>query len=42
MGTPLTNKPDSQTIAFWERWNETEPKAGPENAIKAWRRQSIV
>jgi DNA helicase HerA-like ATPase len=36
------NKPDSQTIAFWERWNEPEPKAGTENAVKAWRRQSMV
>ncbi|WKL56547.1 ATP-binding protein [Asticcacaulis sp. ZE23SCel15] len=36
------SKPDSQTIAFWERWNDPEPKASTENAIKAWRRQSMV
>jgi uncharacterized protein len=34
-------KPNSQTIAFWDRWNEAEPKSDTENAVKAWRRQSL-
>ncbi|MCK7611940.1 ATP-binding protein [Roseibium sediminicola] len=34
-------KPDSQTVAFWERWNETEPKSDTTNSIRAWRRQSM-
>lgn len=34
-------KPNSQTIAFWDCWNEPEPKSDTENAIKAWRRQSL-
>lgn len=33
-------KPDSQTIAFWDRWNDTAPKSDTENAVLAWRRQS--
>lgn len=33
-------KPDSQTVAFWDRWNETEPKSDTTNAIRSWRRQS--
>ncbi|MDB5606586.1 MAG: ATPase [Bradyrhizobium sp.] len=34
-------KPNSQTIAFWDCWNEPEPKSDTENAVKAWRRQSL-
>jgi DNA helicase HerA-like ATPase len=33
-------KPDSQTVAFWDRWNEIEPKSDTANAILSWRRQS--
>ena len=33
-------KPNSQTVAFWDRWNEVEPKSDTENAILSWRRQS--
>ncbi|MBV1864884.1 MAG: ATP-binding protein [Rhodobacteraceae bacterium] len=38
--TEPTLKPDSQTVAFWDRWNETEPKSDTTNAIKSWRKQS--
>lgn len=34
-------KPDSQTVAFWDRWNEPEPKSDTSNAIRSWRRQSM-
>ncbi|CVI64879.1 MULTISPECIES: ATP-binding protein [Agrobacterium] len=34
--------PDSQTIAFWDRWNEENPKSDTQNAISSWRRQSTV
>ena len=34
-------KPNSLTVDFWDRWNETEPKNDTENAVKAWRRQSF-
>jgi uncharacterized protein len=34
-------KPNSQTIAFWDRWSEAEPKSDTDNAVKAWRRQSL-
>ena len=33
-------KPDSQTVSFWERWNEDEPKSDTQNAIRSWRKQS--
>jgi hypothetical protein len=33
-------KPDSQTVAFWDRWNDADAKSDVENAILAWRRQS--
>lgn len=33
-------KPDSQTVAFWDRWKEEEPKSDTPNAIRSWRRQS--
>ncbi|WP_230293368.1 ATP-binding protein [Croceicoccus sp. Ery5] len=34
-------KPDSQTVAFWECWNEDDPKSDTEKAVLSWRRQSI-
>jgi hypothetical protein len=34
--------PNSQTIAFWDRWNEENPKSDTQNAISSWRRQSTV
>jgi hypothetical protein len=34
-------KPSSHTVAFWDRWNEAEPKSDTANAIRAWRRQSM-
>lgn len=36
------HKPDSRTIAFWQRWS-TEEKAGDlQGAAEAWRRQSFA
>ena len=34
-------KPDSHTVAFWDRWNETDPKADTPGAVLSWRRQSM-
>ena len=34
-------KPDSQTVSFWDRWNEESPRSDTENAIRFWRRQSM-
>ncbi|MBL4767904.1 MAG: ATP-binding protein [Rhodobacteraceae bacterium] len=34
-------KPDSQTVAFWDRWNDSEPKSDTGNSVKSWRRQSM-
>ena len=34
-------KPDSQTVAFWDRWNETDPRSDTPNAVRSWRRQSM-
>jgi uncharacterized protein len=36
-----SQEPDSQTVPFWDRWNDKEPKADTENAVMAWRRQSF-
>ncbi len=36
-----SQEPDSQTIAFWDRWNDEEPRSDTENAVRAWRRQSF-
>lgn len=36
-----TMKPDSQTVAFWDCWNETEPKSDTPNTIRSWRQQSM-
>lgn len=36
-----SQEPDSQTVPFWDRWNDAEPKADTENAVMAWRRQSF-
>ncbi len=34
-------KPDSQTVAFWDRWNDKTPKSDTENATRSWRRQNL-
>ena len=34
-------KPDSQTVAFWDRWNESAPVSDTPNAVRSWRRQSV-
>jgi DNA helicase HerA-like ATPase len=34
-------KPNSQTIAFWDCWNEEAPKSDTAAAVKTWRRQSF-
>jgi len=34
-------KPDSQTVAFWDRWNERDAKSDTSKAIQSWRRQSM-
>ena len=34
-------KPDSQAVAFWDRWNEEKPKSGTDDSITSWRRQSM-
>lgn len=34
-------KPDSQTVAFWDRWNETDPRSDTPDAVRSWRRQSM-
>lgn len=34
-------KPDSQTVAFWDRWNDVEPKSDTPASIRSWRRQSM-
>lgn len=34
-------KPDSQTVAFWDRWNDKNPKSDTEHATRSWRRQSM-
>ncbi len=34
------NKPDSQTVAFWDEWNSENAKSDTPEAIKSWRRQS--
>tara|TARA_R110000744_G_scaffold71323_2_gene143677 strand:+ start:226 stop:1968 length:1743 start_codon:yes stop_codon:yes gene_type:complete len=33
-------KPDSQTVAFWDRWNESTPISDTEVSIQSWRKQS--
>lgn len=34
-------KPDSQTVAFWDRWSEEKPKSDTPQSIRSWRRQSM-
>ena len=34
-------KPDSQTVAFWDCWNEDDAKSDTTNAIRSWRKQSM-
>ncbi|KZL20650.1 AAA-like domain protein [Pseudovibrio axinellae] len=33
-------KPDSQTVAFWDRWNEDTPVSDTQTSIGSWRKQS--
>ncbi len=33
-------KPDSQTVAFWDRWNENNPISDTQFSISSWRKQS--
>ncbi|NIZ62344.1 ATPase [Sedimentitalea sp. CY04] len=33
-------KPDSQTVAFWDRWNEDTPISDTQVSISSWRKQS--
>ena len=35
------NKPDSATVAFWDRWSTKEPKDSIPTAVESWRRQSV-
>lgn len=35
------HRPNSQTIEFWNCWNDRDPKADTVNAVNAWRRQSF-
>lgn len=35
------NKPDSATIAFWDRWSSDEAKDSIQTAVESWRRQSV-
>jgi uncharacterized protein len=36
-----SREPDSQTVAFWDCWNDTTPKSDSANAVKSWRKQSF-
>lgn len=40
--TEPVNKPDSQTVAFWDEWNSENAKSDTLEAIKSWRRQSAA
>jgi hypothetical protein len=35
------HKPNSQTVAFWDCWNERASKGDAPKSVKAWRRQSF-
>ena len=35
------NKPDSATVAFWDRWSADEAKDSIPTAVESWRRQSV-
>jgi len=43
--TEPSMQPDSQTVAFWDRWNDTNPESDTDtdtdNATRSWRRQSM-
>lgn len=39
--TEPTNKPDSQTVGFWDRWSDDSADQNTPRAIRAWRRQSL-
>ncbi|SCX28071.1 Type IV secretory pathway, VirB4 components [Agrobacterium sp. DSM 25558] len=34
-------RPNSQTIDFWSRWNDQEPKSDTVESVESWRRQSF-
>ncbi|MBF0340986.1 MAG: ATP-binding protein [Magnetococcales bacterium] len=36
-----SQEPDSQTVSFWDRWNDSTPRADTKNAVSAWRQQSF-
>jgi DNA helicase HerA-like ATPase len=36
------SKPDSGTIEFWKKWQSEKPKSNLDEAIEAWRRQSMM
>ncbi|MCY4000361.1 MAG: ATP-binding protein [Bacteroidetes bacterium] len=36
-----TMKPDSQTVAFWDRWNDSNAVSDIPNAVRSWRKQSM-
>lgn len=35
------NKPDSATVAFWDRWSSTDGTDAIPNAVDNWRRQAV-
>lgn len=35
------NKPDSATVAFWDRWLKDDAKESIPTAVESWRRQSV-
>ena len=35
------NKPDSATVAFWDRWSSSQQVNSIASAVDSWRRQSI-
>jgi DNA helicase HerA-like ATPase len=35
------NKPDSATVAFWDRWSGDDAKDSIPTAVESWRRQSV-
>lgn len=37
---PPSQKPNSGTVPFWERWNGPKPETDTAKAVNAWRRQS--
>lgn len=39
--TEPENKPDSATVAFWDRWSANDAKNSIPTAVESWRRQSV-